>query len=692
MKEKIFEVLSKPYKHKILDIKKELNLKTSTIEFYLEELIREERIVKIKDMYFLKSKGHFEYKNEEYGFITTDEKDYHLYLDSNNDLYDGDLVEFYIMPSNDERYLDEAKVIKVIERAKELFYGVLYLRDNKRSTYYYIIDEIGHKKIKVIGDNLSMYLHMIVEVKMIDYKEKSRTASFVRVVDKNDDKFSEFKLMSLKYDFPLEFSNETLEELKDIPDEVKIEDYKDRLDLTNLKAITIDGVSSKDFDDAVYLEKIEDGYRLYVLIADVSEYVKENTALNDDAYYKATSLYLSEFVNPMLPEKLSNGICSLNEGVNRLVLACIMDIDYSGNLVSYDIKEAIMKSAHRMTYDDVNLIFEHDEELISKYSDIYPMLTDMLTLSKIIRKRRYKKGAIDFNIPEFKAILDSKGDVDSIELVERKDAELMIEDFMLEANETVAYHMNLLELPSIYRIHEEPDYEKLENIYRFLYKDGVKIKMNRNMMSSKDIQKTLEIIKGKEYEFGLNQMILRAMAKAKYSKDNKGHFGLALKDYTHFTSPIRRYPDLILHRIIKRLLIHPINYEKDLIHFKEIMEDVCYHTSKKELDSISCERECEDYLSSLYLSKHLYNEYKGIISSITSFGMFVRLENGIEGLIHISNMHGYYEFDEKKLELSNDKFSYKIGDTVDIIVLSSNVVERKIDFILKKDYMVFTNE
>ena len=390
----------------------------------------------------------------------------------------------------------------------------------------------------------------------------------------------------------------------------------------------------------------------------------------------------------MLPHKLSNGICSLNEGVDRLVLSCIMEIDNKGNLISYDITEGIIKSRHRMTYNKVNRMLEdNDKELINEYSDIYPMLLKMAELSKVIRDKRTKDGALDFDVPEYKITLDDKGKPIDFQLRKRGIGELLIEDFMLMANQTIAYHMNIAKLPCVYRVHENPDQEKLLNVFNFIKKLGYKVSNIKNEIRPKMIQQTMDNVKGSNEYYIINQMMLRAMMKAKYSEECLGHYGLAFQYYCHFTSPIRRYPDLMVHRLIKTLLLHPSDDFEDLYRYYLInLHEIAEVSSIQERKSVDCERDVDDMLMAEYMSNHIGEVYDGIINSITSFGMYVILPNGIEGLIHINNMKGYYMFNEREMSLTSYNMKYTLGDRVKIVVLNSSKKNRTIDFVLQSDY------
>jgi ribonuclease R len=365
-----------------------------------------------------------------------------------------------------------------------------------------------------------------------------------------------------------------------------------------------------------------------------------------------------------------------------------MDFDPDGRLIRYDIKEGIIKSAHRMTYNKVNKMLMGDKDLINEYSDIYQMILDAKELANKIRKRRVDGGALDFDVPEYSISLNDKGEPISFKLRERGEAELLIEDFMLKANETVAYHMSMANLPCVYRIHETPDQEKLHNTLGFIERLGYKIPKTKHDILPTELQKLMNDVKdkGNDY-FVVNQMMLRSMMKAKYSEECIGHYGLALKYYCHFTSPIRRYPDLMTHRLIKKLMLHPNKktFDKDFMHYMLNLHEICVTSSEQERKSIECEREVDDMLMAWYMTNHIGEAYKGVINSITQFGMFVTIDGGIEGLVHISNMNGFFVYDDKTMSLSSYKRTYTVGDRVDIVVIGASKKDRSVDFILKED-------
>ncbi|MCR5787296.1 MAG: ribonuclease R [Acholeplasmatales bacterium] len=691
----IINGLKRPYIHSVFDLVKITHLSKNTIINVLNKL-EDEGVIYANDthkLFYIKLVGKIQLKSQGFGFIKVEDsdKEYHVNEFDTHGALNGDTVSFYVLPSVKESNLDSAVVIDIIEHNNKFVYGLLCKKINKKGTSYFIAsyDSNFNMKAQVSEKNLNGAIEgNIVAAEILEYNSSKKvTCTISRVLGYKDDPGVEIALIAEKYGFHTEFSEQTMQEIKDIPNSIDPNDFKDRKDYTNLKAITIDGKDSKDFDDAVYVERIKEGFRLYVLIADVSYYVREGSSLNADAYLRGTSVYLADRVIPMLPQKLSNGICSLNEGEYRLVNVCEMDIDLSGKLINYELHEGIMKSAHRMTYEDVNKMFNGDISLQEKYADIYPMLNDMLECSNLIRTMRYKKGAIDFDTAEYKVTLDSNGDPIEFNLRTRDKAELMIEDFMLKANETVAYHLNISNLPCLYRVHEEPDDERVNDVFNLINNlTGHKVKMPKNKVLPKDIQKAMELVKEESCYMAVNTLMLRAMKKARYSEESLGHYGLALHYYCHFTSPIRRYPDLIVHRILKALVFHPDKFEYEMHNFERFIHEAGIDTSSQERKSIDCEREVDDMLAAKFMQNHIGESYTGVIDSITSFGMFVMLDNGIEGLIHVTRMFERYNLNEKLMQLESRSNTFKIGQKVDIVCTDVDIKERKIDFMLKEDY------
>ena len=679
---------------KFNSLKKAFGIKSDMLSSYLNELIKEEKIIYDRrfDSYFSLKEAIINVNPKGFGFarVEGEEKDYYIYPENLLGAYDGDKALVY--PYEQGIKLINAKVYKIIKREHNFVIGKLFKKTNKKTgiNRYYIESRMMSfpVSVNVAYADLGPAKEGNIVYADVFYHKNDISGRITKVLGYPDDPGIEIETIALEYGFKVEFSADTEKELESIPDEVKESELNGRKDFRNLNVITIDGDDSKDFDDAVYLEKNDNGnYMLYVFIADVAHYVKEGSPLDLDAYKRGTSVYLADRVIPMIPRKLSNGICSLNEGVDRLVLACVMEIDYKGNLVNYDICEGVIKSHHRMTYNKVNKILKKDSILMEEYSDLVSMLDLMKELSLLIRARRYKKGGIEFEVNEYKYTLNEDGSPKSIELRTRDEAEKLIEDFMLEANETIAYHMNISNLPCEYRIHEKPDQEKLSTVFDIIRNMGVSLPKTKNDIHPKQVQDALEKISDTNYAPVLNNMLLRSMMKAKYNEKCLGHYGLAMNYYCHFTSPIRRYPDLMVHRIIKRLLINPKNFDGDLIHFEQILPEVCINNSLSERKSIECERAVDDMLSAWYIELQPKDTvFEGMITSITNFGMFVTLSNGIEGLVQFANMNGYFDKSSDGLEAISYNKVYKLGQKVKVMILDASKETRKIDFSLEEDY------
>ena len=618
-------------------------------------------------------------------FVEGIDKSFNIY--GGDDLYDSDTVS--ILPLDNDEHI--AVVDKIIERGHPFIVGIFKVKMNRKTNVnrYYIESSIPRFKVEanVLMDDVNNILpDMIVTAELKYYNNGTIYASNLKVVGHKDDPGIKISEIALEFGFNLAFNDEVKEELKYIPNAVNKEDLKGRRDFRNLDIITIDGDDSKDFDDAVYLEELPNGnYSLGVYIADVSHYVKEGSPLDKEALKRGTSLYLADRVIPMLPHELSNGICSLNPDEDRLVLACIMEYSKLGKLVNYEICEGVINSHYRMTYNKVNKILNGEQELIDEYSDIAPMLKNMEEFSKVLRELRHKKGGIEFDTVEYSFRLNSDGSPKEIIKRERMDAEKLIEDFMLAANETVAYHMNIMNLPIVYRIHEKPDQDKLRTTFQEVKSMGLDVKLTQNDIHPKQVQDALEKASDNPNKYIINNMLLRSMMKAKYSSECLGHYGLAMNYYCHFTSPIRRYPDLMTHRMIKKLLLHPTDkFDKELSHYSSIIPEIALKNSSSERRSVDCEREVDDMLYAWYMESKIGNIYQGIVTSIQSFGMFVEIENGIEGLILYRNCEEYFEYDEKHHIAYTDNEKYYLGKKVMVKCIAASKDERKIDFEISK--------
>ena len=491
------------------------------------------------------------------------------------------------------------------------------------------------------------------------------------------------------FGIPSEFPEKVMKQAQRVPDHVLDADRDGRLDLRHLQTVTIDGEDAKDLDDAISLTKEGDIYHLGVHIADVSNYVQYNSALDREALKRGTSVYLADRVVPMLPERLSNGICSLNQGEDRLALSCLMDINEKGKVVSHQIAETVINVNERMCYTDVkNILEDTDEEAKKRYDALIPMFFMMKELSGILRNSRHHRGSIDFDFPESKIILNAAGKAIDVKPYEANVATKIIEDFMLMANETVAQEYCTEEIPFVYRTHDNPDPEKVESLLTLLHNQGVKIQKAREEITPKEIQQIIESIEGLPNEAMISRLVLRSMKQAKYTTECSGHFGLAAKYYCHFTSPIRRYPDLQIHRIIKDNLRGRLMREGRTEHYAEILDEVARQSSVCERRADEAERESDKLKKAEYMSYHLGEEFEGIISGVTGWGLYVELPNTVEGLVHVNTLRDdYYIFDQETYELRGEmtKKVYKLGDKVRVRVADADKMLKTVDFELVSD-------
>ena len=580
----------------------------------------------------------------------------------------------------------EGRILKVIERKIQQFVGKVYYKKNK------CLIDLDDKKVnlnitidedKTLGavSGHKVVVRLLNKIDKINYK-----GAIIKILGHIDDPGVDILSIAAKYEIEDIFPKEVEEQLKNIPDHVLEEEYIGRTDLRNEIIFTIDGADTKDIDDAISIEKLENGnYKLGVHIADVSYYVKENTPLDEEAYKRGTSVYLANTVIPMLPHQLSNGICSLNPNVDRLAISCVMEIDSTGEVVEYDIFESVINSKIQMTYKNVNSILE-DNKVPEGYEQYEEKLRLMSELADILRQNKVRKGYIDFDLDEAKIITDENGEAIDVVLRERGVGEKLIEDFMIAANETVARHITYMEYPFIYRVHGEPNEEKINNFLNFVSILGHSVHKLKKI-TPKAIQDLLEELKDvKEYHI-LSSLLLRSMQKAIYDKSNIGHFGLASKCYTHFTSPIRRYPDTTVHRLLRTYLFNK-NINMDTIkYWDQKLVTLALHTSERERASIECEREVDDMKMAEYMEKHIGEEFTGVVSGVMSFGMFIELPNKIEGLVRIDDLtDDYYRYDESTFSLTGDKNKrgYRLGDEVKVIVKAASKINHTIDFIVKK--------
>ena len=491
------------------------------------------------------------------------------------------------------------------------------------------------------------------------------------------------------FGIPSEFPEKVMKQAQRVPDHVLDADRDGRLDLRHLQTVTIDGEDAKDLDDAISLTKEGDIYHLGVHIADVSNYVQHNSALDREALKRGTSVYLADRVVPMLPERLSNGICSLNQGEDRLALSCLMDINEKGKVVSHQIAETVINVDERMCYTDVkNILEDTDEEAKKRYDALIPMFFMMKELSGILRNSRHHRGSIDFDFPESKIILNAAGKAIDVKPYEANVATKIIEDFMLMANETVAQEYCTEEIPFVYRTHDNPDPEKVESLLTLLHNQGVKIQKAKEEITPKEIQQIIESIEGLPNEAMISRLVLRSMKQAKYTTECSGHFGLAAKYYCHFTSPIRRYPDLQIHRIIKDNLRGRLMREGRTEHYAEILDEVARQSSVCERRADEAERESDKLKKAEYMSYHLGEEFEGIISGVTGWGLYVELPNTVEGLVHVNTLRDdYFIFEQETYELRGEmtKKVYKLGDKVCVRVADADKMLKTVDFELVAD-------
>ncbi|EIJ80612.1 ribonuclease R [Bacillus methanolicus PB1] len=580
----------------------------------------------------------------------------------------------------------EGTVVRVIERGTQQIVGTysesnhfgFVIPDDKKFASDIFIPKSASKGA-VEG-------HKVV-VKLTTYPEgrKSAEGEVIKILGHKNDPGVDILSVIHKYGLPLSFPEEVLQQANETPDTINESEIANRRDLRDEMIVTIDGVDAKDLDDAVTVTKLENGnYKLGVHIADVSYYVREGTPIDREAGERGTSVYLVDRVIPMIPHRLSNGICSLNPKVDRLTLSCIMEINADGEVVNHEIFQSVIKTTERMTYHDVNkILVDKDEELRQRYEPLVPMFEMMEELASILRNKRMKRGAIDFDFKEAKVIVDEEGKPTDVVIRERSVAERLIEEFMLAANETVAEHFHWLDVPFIYRIHEDPKEDKLRRFFEFITNFGYIVKGTANHVHPRALQEIIEEVQGKPEEMVVSTVMLRSMQQAKYKPENLGHFGLSTDFYTHFTSPIRRYPDLIVHRLIRTYLIEgkmdPATREK----WNARLPDIAEHSSNMERRAVDAERETDELKKAEYMEDKIGQEFDGIISSVTNFGMFVELPNTIEGLVHVSYMtDDYYRYDERHYAMIGERTGnvFRIGDEITVRVIHVNKDERSIDF------------
>ena len=620
-----------------------------------------------------------------FGFVAGEGEDDDIFIseDDTNGAFHGDQVEVTIKSAPDGKRR-EGKVVRILSHGTTRLVG--YFQKNKNLGFVvpdnqrFIKDvfvPLERSKGAVTGHKV------VVELTKYGGDNKKPEGKIVEIIGHVNDPGTDIMSIVKGYDLPIEFPEKVLNQAERVAKDVSTADMAGRMDIRDWQMGTIDGEDAKDLDDAISLTKEGENYKLGVHIADVTNYVQEKSALDREAYKRGTSVYLVDRVIPMLPHILSNGICSLNEGEDRLALSCIMTINDKGNVVDYKIAETVICVDRRMTYTSVKKILEEqDEEESKKYEEFVPMFQMMEKVAGILREKRKKRGSIDFDFPETKMVLDEQGKPIELKPYDRNVATKIIEDFMLLANETVAEHYFWQEIPFVYRTHEQPDEEKIQKLAIFINNFGHSMHIANNAVRPKEIQKLLVKVEGTNEEALISRLALRSMKQAKYTPENTGHFGLATTYYCHFTSPIRRYPDLQIHRIIKEDLRGRMN-ENRREHYEKILPEVTKQCSERERLAEEAERETIKLKKVEYMEEHIGEVFEGVISSITKWGIYVELPNTIEGLVHVTNMHDdHYDYIEERFEMVGEhtRKVYKLGQTVYIVATGTDRPQRTIDF------------
>ncbi|MBE5958400.1 MAG: ribonuclease R [Lachnospiraceae bacterium] len=672
----------------ILNVPKE---RRPELEAVLSELLAEGKISLSKRGKYSISKekrytGIFTSHEKGFGFVTVEgiEEDFFIPATKVNGAFHKDTVEIIVDPVPTGKR-KEGRVVRVVSH--EITQVIGYFQKNK--TFGYVVPDNTRiaEDIYIPGKFTkgAMTGHkVVVEITNYGTNDRKPEGRVTEIIGHVNDPGVDIMSVILAYDIPTEFPVDVMEEVESVPDEVPEKDKEGRLDLRDWTTVTIDGDDAKDLDDAITLFKEGNNYKLGVHIADVSNYVKEGSPLDKEALKRGTSVYLVDRVIPMLPHKLSNGLCSLNEGVDRLALSCIMDVDPKGNIIGHQIAETVIRSNRRMTYSKVrDILVDHDESAVAEYKELVPMFELMKELSEILRNKRENRGAIDFDFPECKIKLDEKGKPVEIKPYDRNVATRIIEDFMLAANETVAEDFFWQELPFVYRNHEKPEKDKMNKLAAFVSTFGYTMRNSNGEVHPKEVQKLLSSIEGKPEEDLIARITLRSMQRASYTPECLGHFGLSAKYYSHFTSPIRRYPDLQIHRIIKEQLNGKLN-SKRIDHYKNILGDVTKVCSTYERRADDAERDVDKLKKVEYMKNYIGEEFEGVISGITNYGIYVELPNTVEGMIHVNNMRDdHYNFVEDTYSMVGERTgrTYKLGESVRIVVDRCDKVTKTIDFL-----------
>lgn len=638
--------------------------------------------------------GTYRKNQKGFGFIKIENREDEIYVskENSNNALNGDEVIVEIIEEKSKEKKAEGRILKIIKHEKDTVVGIF--QNNKNFGFVVPDDKSFGTDIFISKKNFGKARNnhkVLVQITKYPEKGKKAEGKIIEVIGNVNEAGVDMLSLIKEYDLPYKFPEEVIEEAKKQGDEIDKKDIPNRVDLRDKIIFTIDGEDAKDLDDAVRVEKLENGnYKLDVHIADVSYYVKQDSKLDKEAVIRGTSIYMLGRVIPMLPRELSNGICSLNAGEDRYTLSCSMEIDKKGKVISSSVYKGIIKVTERMTYTDVQKILDKsDEKVLKRYEKYIEEFENMKELAIILKNRRLEQGYLNLDIPESKIILDTDGKAIDVKKYETNFANEIIEQFMLTANETIAEKFYWLDAPFIYRVHENPDLEKITELNKFLFNFGYKIKANKDNVYPKEFSKVLEEVKGKEEERVVSNLILRTLKVARYEAENKGHFGIASKYYCHFTSPIRRYPDLFIHRIISKYIEN--NYdikEKEIQKLYDLAEKRADSSSEREKIATKVEREAIDIKKAEYMENKIGEIYEGIVSSVTQFGIFVELENTVEGLIRFENLGDeYFIYDENKKILIGERTNkiYKIGDKVKIKVIKANKLLRQIDFELYND-------
>ncbi len=689
LKNQVLEILNdKSLKYKNLyslytQIGRKLSIDREIVEEIVNKLIKSGEVVegkngKLATLQTLKlKKGEVANKSRDYLFVKVQgqARDFFIPSDKTKGAISGDIV--LVRPNGGN---NEAEVVKIVEKVNRQVVGIV----KKDEIGTFVEADRFTKPIYIQPKDLKGAEVNDLVVTEITYQPSSKEGlqgKVNEILGKSDDKAILEQAIIKDFNLPTEYSKEALNQCEYIGDKISEEDKKGRLDLTKETIFTIDGADARDLDDAVSIKKLDDGtFELGVHIADVGNYVTLGSPLDQDAFERGTSVYFPDNVIPMLPKKLSNGICSLNPNVERLALSVIMKIDYEGKVVSHEIKESVIKSVQRFTYDEIFAIMNGDKEMCEKYAHLKDDVLTMQNLSNIIKKDREKRGSLNFDIPEATFKLNEQGEVLDVMPRVQNEAHNLIERFMVICNETVAKHFDDLGVPFIYRVHEKPTPESVQNVLAFIQGLGVNSVVPPKKIDPTFYQRLLSLFKGTPEESVLNKVFLMSMKKARYQEDDLGHFGLASLNYCHFTSPIRRYPDLCIHRIIKECLHKGFDKSK-LYELEDYVTEASFQSSKTERRADDAERAVDDLKKAEFMSKQIGKDFEGVISGVTNFGIFVQLPNTVEGLIKLENLpKDDYVFLDKKMMLCGTKRNYCLGDTIKVKVAASNVFTRKIDF------------